>query len=153
MSGKKWAQTLLRTSVEISAARSAFISGRYATASTAAVPCARLTPQYFEPKGTFQPFFDHESFATSFLNEVKEMGTDPAQSSKVLRKLVKSKELKFMDMTENPEKFFMAHRLLTTIGLNGFAVRFTVQFNLFAGSIIGLAGKNVVIALLPDLRY
>jgi hypothetical protein len=42
--------------------------------------------------------FDHESFAKSFLNEVKEMGTDPAQSSKVLRKLVKSKELKFMDI-------------------------------------------------------
>ena len=44
------------------------------------------------------------------------MATDPAQSSRELRKLVKSKALKFTDMQENPEKFFMAHRLLSTVG-------------------------------------
>lgn len=36
----------------------------------------------------------------------------------------------------------MAHRLLSTLGLGGFGIRFTVQFNLFAGSIVGLAGKE-----------
>jgi len=36
----------------------------------------------------------------------------------------------------------MAHRLLSTVGLGGFGIRFTVQFNLFAGSIVGLAGKE-----------
>ncbi len=50
--------------------------------------------------------------------------------------------LKFTDMSHCPEKFFMAHRLLATVGLGGFGIRFTVQFNLFAGSIVGLAGPE-----------
>jgi acyl-CoA oxidase len=45
-------------------------------------------------------------------------------------------------MEESPEKFFLAHRLLSTVGLGGFGIRFTVQFNLFAGSIVGLAGPE-----------
>ena len=36
----------------------------------------------------------------------------------------------------------MAHRLLSSVGLGGFGIRFTVQFNLFTGSIVGLAGKD-----------
>mmetsp|Transcript_51514 Transcript_51514/g.103449 ORF Transcript_51514/g.103449 Transcript_51514/m.103449 type:complete len:110 (+) Transcript_51514:589-918(+) len=50
-------------------------------------------------------------------------------------------------MSENPEKFFLAHRLLSTMGLGGFGIRFTVQFNLFAGSIVGLGGPEQVKAL------
>jgi len=46
-----------------------------------------------------------------------------------------------------PEKFFMAHRLLSSMGSNGFGIRFTVQFNLFAGSIIGLGGPEQVDSL------
>ena len=53
--------------------------------------------------------------------------TDPAQSSQELRKLVKSGVLKFTDMSECPEKFFLAHRLLSTVGLGGYGIRFTVQ--------------------------
>ena len=68
--------------------------------------------------------------------------TDPAQSSKILRQLCKTELLKFTDMRDNPEKFFMAHRLLSTVGLGGFGIRFTVQFNLFAGSLVGLAGEE-----------
>jgi acyl-CoA oxidase len=88
--------------------------------------------------------FDHEAFTASFLNQLKGVSnaTDPVQSAQVLRQLVKSKELMFADMCDAPEKFFLAHRLLATIGLNGFGVRFTVQYNLFAGSIIGLAGPE-----------
>lgn len=48
----------------------------------------------------------------------------------------------FTDMRDAPEKFFMAHRVLSTLGLSGFGIRFTVQFNLFAGSIVGLAGEK-----------
>jgi acyl-CoA oxidase len=50
-------------------------------------------------------------------------------------------------MRDAPEKFFLAHRLLSTIGLGGFGIRFTVQFNLFAGSIIGLGGEKQVAQL------
>ena len=100
--------------------------------------------------------------------------TDPAQSASILRKpcpdstcrnapwlvadstthasgcfslagrLTQTKLLKYTDMQEAPEKFFLAHRLLSTVGLGGFGVRFTVQFNLFAGSILGLGGEAQV---------
>ena len=55
---------------------------------------------------------------------------------------MRSGVLKFTDMADDPDKFFLAHRLLSTVGLGGFGIRFTVQFNLFAGSIVGLAGPD-----------
>eukprot|EP00501_MAST-03F_sp_TOSAG23-6_P000938 GSMAST32.ASY1.ANO1.974.1 assembled CDS len=97
--------------------------------------------------------FDQEKFTEKFLAEVKDvpMATDPLQSSNVLRTLVKSRVLNFMDMVNAPEKFFLAHRLLATVGLGGFGIRFTVQFNLFAGSIVGLAGPNQI-GMLEDIQ-
>jgi len=88
--------------------------------------------------------FDHAEFTSKFLAEVADVtqATDPYQSSQLLRSLIRSKLLKFTDMADAPEKFFLAHRLLSTVGLGGFGVRFTVQFNLFAGSIVGLAGPE-----------
>ena len=58
--------------------------------------------------------------------------------------MVKSEVLRFTDMRDHPDKFFLAHRLLATVGLGGFGIRFTVQFNLFAGSIVGLAGDEQI---------
>jgi acyl-CoA oxidase len=52
-------------------------------------------------------------------------------------------------MKNSPEKFFLAHRLLSSVGLSGFGIRFTVQFNLFAGSVLGLGNKDQV-AYLSD---
>ena len=45
----------------------------------------------------------------------------------------------------------LAAGLLTTVGLGGFAIRFTVQFNLFAGSIVGLAGPSQL-PMLDDIQ-
>lgn len=97
--------------------------------------------------------FDQEAFTKNFLAEVQHVpgATDPAASSQALRSLVKSGVLRFTDMKDNPEKFFMAHRLLSTVGLGGFGIRFTVQFNLFAGSIVGLGGPEQV-AMLDDIQ-
>lgn len=97
--------------------------------------------------------FDHEKFTKEFLAEVKDVpqATDPYKSSQALRKLVKSKTLLFTDMRDNPEKFFLAHRLLSSVGLGGFGIRFTVQFNLFAGSLVGLAGKEQL-KMLDDIQ-
>lgn len=99
--------------------------------------------------------FDNDlvAFTDNFLAEVKGVtqATDPAQSSAVLRNVVRSGLLKFTDMRDAPEKFFMAHRLLATIGLGGFGIRFTVQFNLFAGSILGLAGEDQL-AILDEIQ-
>lgn len=75
--------------------------------------------------------------------------TDPARSSAILRRLVKSGLLRYTDMRDAPEKFFLGHRLLSTVGLGGFGIRFTVQYNLFAGSILGLAGDEQLEMLGP----
>ena len=91
---------------------------------------------YCSPKAYQPPVaFDIPDFTAQFLAQIKgiPIATDPSKSSKELRKLVKSKVLKFTDMSTAPEKFFLAHRLLSTVGLSGFGIRFTVQFNLFAG--------------------
>lgn len=101
-------------------------------------------PRCYSTTPTAPPVFDHETFTQEFLSHVQGVpnATDPAQSSAILRQLVKTGVLKFTDMEDAPEKFFLAHRLLSTIGLGGFGVRFTVQFNLFAGSILGLASEE-----------
>eukprot|EP01134_Creolimax_fragrantissima_P001952 CFRG1952T1 len=94
-----------------------------------------------------------ETFTRELLKTVEDvpLATDPAKSSAILRKVVKSNLLKFTDMRDAPEKFFMAHRLLSTVGLGGFGIRFTVQFNLFAGSIVGLAGPDQL-KMLEDIQ-
>ena len=54
-------------------------------------------------------------------------------------------------MRDNPTRFFEAHRILSKRLVGGFGIRFTVQFNLFAGSILGL-GSDAQIAELDKLR-
>jgi len=100
-----------------------------------------------------EPAKQHD-FAESFLDVVRDdlpKATDPAASSALLRRLVKSEMLRFTDMRDDPAKFFLAHRLLSSVGLNGFGVRFTVQFNLFAGSILGLGGGEQI-EMLEDFQ-
>jgi len=93
--------------------------------------------------------FDHATFTKQWVEAVEDVpqATDPAKSAAVLRRLTQTKLLKYTDMQEAPEKFFLAHRLLSTVGLGGFGVRFTVQFNLFAGSVLGLGGPQQVAQL------
>lgn len=64
----------------------------------------------------------------------------------MLRGLIKSGLLKFKDLEDNPDRFFEAHRLLLAPKARGpgFGIRFTVQYNLFAGSILGLGGPEQV---------
>ena len=111
--------------------------------------CHRVQP--LSTQSTFTP--ELEKFTNLFLDEVKGVphATDPAASSKILRQLCKTELLKFTDMRNNPQKFFLAHRLLSTIGLGGFGIRFTVQFNLFAGSLVGLAGEEQL-KMLDDIQ-
>jgi len=62
-----------------------------------------------------------------------------------LRGLVKNQKLKFTDITNDPAKFFLAHRLLASLAPAhgpGFWIRFTVQFNLFAGTVVALGGSE-----------
>jgi acyl-CoA oxidase len=75
----------------------------------------------------------------------------PIESSNCLREFIKRGLLKFDDMNKRPERFFAAHRLLASKILGGFGIRFTVQFNLFAGSILGL-GDAKQIQLLDTMQ-
>ena len=67
---------------------------------------------------TWPADFDVNDFTRKFLEEVKDVpqASDPGKSSRALRKLIKSGLLKFTDTSDAPDKFFLAHRLLSTVG-------------------------------------
>jgi acyl-CoA oxidase len=64
--------------------------------------------------------------------------------ARFLQELVRSRTLLYTDMRDNPSRFFAAHRITSEHFLGGFGTRFTVQFNLFAGSIIGMGSEDQV---------
>eukprot|EP00933_Yihiella_yeosuensis_P079762 TRINITY_DN93176_c0_g1_i1.p1 TRINITY_DN93176_c0_g1~~TRINITY_DN93176_c0_g1_i1.p1 ORF type:complete len:471 (+),score=96.47 TRINITY_DN93176_c0_g1_i1:78-1490(+) len=72
------------------------------------------------------------------------------QSVGKLRELLKKGTLRHTDIRDNPEKFMAAHRLLaefaTTLG-PGFWIRFTVHYNLFAGTVVALGNPEQVALL------
>ena len=74
---------------------------------------------------------------------------EPRESAERLRRLIKSKLLLFTDMQTDPRKFFLAHRMLVDPKTRGpgFWIRFTVQYNLFAGTVLGLGGPEHVAKL------
>mmetsp|Transcript_34836 Transcript_34836/g.55959 ORF Transcript_34836/g.55959 Transcript_34836/m.55959 type:complete len:464 (-) Transcript_34836:30-1421(-) len=73
-----------------------------------------------------------------------------SESEARLRKIVQSGVLRHTDISDNPERFIAAHRLLAELATSlgpGFWIRFTVHFNLFAGSVVALGGPEQVAAL------
>jgi acyl-CoA oxidase len=64
--------------------------------------------------------------------------------ARYLQELIKSRTLLYTDMRDNPSRFFRGHRIIAEHFLGGFGTRFTVQFNLFAGSIIGMGSEKQV---------
>eukprot|EP00750_Incisomonas_marina_P001288 INCI1108.6.p1 GENE.INCI1108.6~~INCI1108.6.p1 ORF type:complete len:510 (-),score=80.46 INCI1108.6:178-1707(-) len=66
-------------------------------------------------------------------------------SADQLRGIVRRSLLKFSDLRDSPARFFEAHRQIaarsTELG-PGFFIRFTVQYNLFAGTILGCGGET-----------
>jgi acyl-CoA oxidase len=80
-----------------------------------------------------------EEWAAAFRKEMEYIHGDChyKESAAMLHRLVKSGVLRFTDLQQDPERFFEAHRILLAPNRiaegSGFGVRFTVQFNLFAG--------------------
>ncbi|KAI8617268.1 acyl-CoA dehydrogenase/oxidase [Chytriomyces sp. MP71] len=68
-------------------------------------------------------------------------GMSYAEAARRLRAVVGTGLLKLDDIRARPSRFFLAHRLLaahaTRLG-PGFFIRFTVHFNLFAGTVVAL---------------
>jgi len=157
MSLRVAARVAARASARVAQARAAAPLCRVPTSAafrpTAGRPAARHLHASARARAEGDADPNLEVFTRDFLAAIDGVHTctDPHSSSMMLRKLVKSGLLKFEDMRDAPEKFFLAHRLLATIGLGGFGIRFTVQFNLFAGSVVGLGGPEQV-AMLADVQ-
>lgn len=66
--------------------------------------------------------------------------------------MLRTGPLTLFDMQENPHLFFKAHRLLAEIMCAGFGIRYTVLFNLFAGSIIGLGTEEQAKQILSPIQ-
>ncbi len=62
-----------------------------------------------------------------------------------MRNLVKSRLLRHTDVRDAPERFLAAHRVLAELSTQlgpGFWIRFTVHYNLFAGTVTALGGPG-----------
>jgi|EP00927_Polykrikos_kofoidii_P014649 alkylation response protein AidB-like acyl-CoA dehydrogenase len=69
------------------------------------------------------------------------------ESSNQLRELLKTGILKLTDLRDDPEWFFEAHRIIaenTEVLGAGFWTRFTVQYNLFAGTVLAVGNPSQV---------
>ncbi|CAJ1368013.1 unnamed protein product [Effrenium voratum] len=99
--------------------------------------------------------FQTTEFAGAFRAATKDIpalgsGIHYSASADRLRKLIREGPLKLTDLRERPENFFLAHQLLSEYATQvgpGFGIRFTVQFNLFAGTIIALGNTKQVASL------
>lgn len=90
------------------------------------------------------------------ITDIKAMGANVPYTDSVarFRKLLQSGILRHTDIRNNPERFLAAHRLLAEFATSlgpGFWIRFTVHFNLFAGTVMALGGPEQV-ALLDTLQ-
>lgn len=99
---------------------------------------------------------DDAAWVKSWEREVARIPGDITyvESAEHLRKLMKTGLLKFTDIYQNPERYFLAHRIVAEQAPRtgpGFFIRFTVQYNLFAGTVVGLGGPEQLAAL-EDIR-
>jgi len=76
------------------------------------------------------------------------------ESSSNLRELLKRSLVKMTDLRDDPTYFFEAHRVISMHGTElgaGFWTRFTVQYNLFAGTILAV-GNEAQVAQLDQMQ-
>ena len=91
---------------------------------------------------------NNTAWANAFAEEVvhlRSRGVTYVESSNFLRTIIRNSKLRFTDIRDDPKKFFLAHRLLAQHAPAhgpGFWIRFTVQFNLFAGTVVALGGSG-----------
>jgi len=90
-----------------------------------------------------------EEWRQQWIEAVSKIRSDVSydQSAQQLRSLQQTGLLKLTDLKYNPAKFFEAHRLLARHAPNlgpGFWIRFTVHYNLFAGSVLAVGNEEQV---------
>jgi acyl-CoA oxidase len=89
-----------------------------------------------------------ESFA-KHISHIPDVGSNIHydKSADMLRRLVGEGPLRLTDLTNAPERFFKAHELMSGFATQvgpGFGIRFTVQFNLFAGTVLALGNPEQI---------
>ena len=90
--------------------------------------------------------------ATVGVADAGDAGTvvDYATSAQRMRELLQTGLLRHTDLRDHPERFFLAHRILaqhsSAVG-PGFWVRFTVHYNLCAGTVLALGTPEQVAGL------
>lgn len=78
-----------------------------------------------------------------YISKDGQIAHDYRYASVCLTKLIQLRYLNYSDIIDHPEKFFDAHLKITNYEhLEGFSIKFTVQFNLFAGSIVTLGTES-----------
>ena len=97
-----------------------------------------------------------DDWETTFATEAAKIRPDVSheESAKDMRALLETGLLRHTDLRDNPDKFFLAHRLLAKHSPDngpGFWIRFTVHYNLFAGTVVAL-GNEEQVAALDDLH-
>ena len=87
-------------------------------------------------------------FSNFVRNDVPESSSSYERSANALSRLISNPHtfgVHWNDIQNNPEKFFLAHELLAKRSPElgpGFWIRFTVHFNLFAGTVVALGSKE-----------
>lgn len=98
---------------------------------------------------------DNATWAKAWAEEIKNIPTSSYdESANALRRIIQKGLLRFTDIRDHPERFFLAHRLIAAHAPEmgpGFFIRFTVQYNLFAGTVVGLGGPEQL-AELDDIQ-
>ena len=94
------------------------------------------------------------TFASQFREHISDLVPleTPTPSAERLKRLLKSMILTQTDLEENPDRFYAAHRFLSAYAHKigpGFMIRFTVQFNLFAGTVLALGNDKQRGSLIP----
>ena len=97
----------------------------------------------------------HEQWECDFeadMSDLLTIGSDVHydESAERLRQMLKRGLLRMTDLQQEPSRFFAAHRILSSYATRlgpGFGIRMTVQYNLFAGTILALGGEEQLASL------
>ncbi|KAJ3325740.1 hypothetical protein HDV06_003510 [Boothiomyces sp. JEL0866] len=100
--------------------------------------------------------YQDKTWVEKWRNATKDIGDGMTyhQAAARLRQLINTKLLTLTDIQDDPDRFFEAHRIISENAVRlgpGFFIRFTVHYNLFAGTVVGL-GTDEQIKKLVELN-
>jgi alkylation response protein AidB-like acyl-CoA dehydrogenase len=129
--------------------RSSMFAGR-ALRHSAVIASARFAPatRCLSAQATSDPAWTEKWTAATSATNTADMTFDKSASR--LRTLTQTNLLKATDIRDAPERFFEAHRILARHAVQdgpGFWIRFTVHYNLCAGTVLAVGSDEQVASL------